>query len=242
MTPSGVLEVRLRATVHGDGRVEEDGTVYCPIRQGTMELEACRRCEDCEAIAIDPHTRRQVVACRGAQPSSLGPEGQEVCGAAFEERDDRHADEVRVSELMTPDVVCVGPDVAASHVGQLLVNSGISGVPVVDAEGHPLGLISKTDLLRELSLGLGPDGEPLATASGEAADLTAADLMTPVAFSLREHASLAQAAALMAFEGVHRLPIVSEANRVVGILSATDVMRWVAQSSGYIVRDVRASR
>lgn len=54
-------------------------------------------------------------------------------------------------------------------------------------------------------------------------------------FTLPESASLSKAAALMAFEGVHRLPILSNDGKVVGILSALDVLRWLAKQQGYVV-------
>ena len=57
--------------------------------------------------------------------------------------------------------------------------------------------------------------------------------MTPVAFTLEETAPLAYAAALMATEGVHRLPVVALDGKVVGILSSMDVLRWMAEASGF---------
>ena len=65
--------------------------------------------------------------------------------------------------------------------------------------------------------------------------LTAAAVMTPVVLALPENANIGQAAALMAFEGVHRLPVVSNDGRVVAILSSLDVMRWFGQHSGYLI-------
>ncbi len=54
-------------------------------------------------------------------------------------------------------------------------------------------------------------------------------------FSLPEHASLAQAAALMALEGVHRIPVVAADGKVVGIVSSLDLMRWMARRGGYVL-------
>jgi CBS domain-containing protein len=39
----------------------------------------------------------------------------------------------------------------------------------------------------------------------------------------------------MAFEGVHRLPVVSDGGEVVGILSALDVLRWFGRRAGYLI-------
>jgi CBS domain-containing protein len=59
--------------------------------------------------------------------------------------------------------------------------------------------------------------------------------MTPVTFVLPENASIAQAAALMAYEGVHRIPVVSCSGDIVGLVSSLDVLRWLGQASGYLV-------
>ncbi len=51
--------------------------------------------------------------------------------------------------------------------------------------------------------------------------------MTRVVLSLRDDATLAEAAELMASTGVHRVPILSRAGAVVGIVSTSDVARWL---------------
>jgi CBS domain-containing protein len=43
------------------------------------------------------------------------------------------------------------------------------------------------------------------------------------------------AATVMAIEGVHRIPVTSESGEVVGILSALDVLRWLAEQDGYAI-------
>jgi len=135
------------------------------------------------------------------------------------------ADRVRVSAVMSRDVVCVREGVSLYVLTALFLERGISGAPVVDAEGFPLGVVSKTDLVRN-------------TYEGGLGTMVS-DIMTPLTFKLREHAALSQAAALMAYEGVHRVPVVSDEGRVVGILSSIDVMRWLALDGGYLVRDPR---
>jgi CBS domain-containing protein len=142
---------------------------------------------------------------------------------------------------MTADVVCVSPDLGLEEVAELLLERNMGGAPVVSAEGFPIGVVSKTDLLRRIR------EEERAAAAGEAARARrprgsngpaggprAADVMMPVAFTLQETASLAQAAALMAYEGVHRIPVVSSQGRVVGLVSSLDVARWLAERDGII--------
>ena len=138
------------------------------------------------------------------------------------------ADGIRVSTVMTNDVVCVSEDLTIEELATLFLERGISGAPVVDSQGYPLGVVSKTDIVRDTY-----------EAGGGA---TVQDIMTPLTFKLYEHAALSQAAALMAYEGVHRVPVVSEQGRVVGILSSLDVMRWLALNDGYLIADPRVGR
>jgi CBS domain-containing protein len=120
-------------------------------------------------------------------------------------------------EVMTRDVVCVGPDESAEAALRLLVEHGISGLPVVDAAGRPLGVLSRSDLLEE-RLEVLTEGE-----LGEPARVR--DLMTQAALSLPESASVAEAAALMASYGVHRVPVVSAEGVLVGVVSPLDLLR-----------------
>ena len=55
----------------------------------------------------------------------------------------------------------------------------------------------------------------------------------PAAMSSSSFRALA-AAALMAFEGVHRIPVVDDAGRVSGVITTLDVLRWLAQEEGYL--------
>jgi CBS domain-containing protein len=127
-----------------------------------------------------------------------------------------------VSSIMSSAPYCVHKDVGVDAIASLLLARGFSAVPVVDAAGHALGMISKTDLLRH------------AHARG-ATDARAGDVMTPLAFVVPEDRPIGAAAALMAAEGVHRLPVIDREGAVVGILSALDLVAWVGGLAGYRV-------
>jgi predicted transcriptional regulator len=134
------------------------------------------------------------------------------------------ADRTPISNVMERNVVSVPPDLDLPALSALLLAQGISGAPVVDPEGRPLGVVSKTDLVRALNAGPHPDPR-----------LTVRDVMMPLSFSLTESSSIARAAALMTFEGVHRILIVNMSGAIVGVLSALDILRWVARKTGYVV-------
>lgn len=119
----------------------------------------------------------------------------------------------RLRDVMTPVVTCVTPDLSLDSLTELLLERGISGVPVVDEEGRPIGVVSKTDLVGRV-----------------ATDRTVLDVMMPVAFSLHDTDTLERAAQLMAAEHVHRIPLVDDQGRVSGILTSFDLARWVVRS------------
>lgn len=118
---------------------------------------------------------------------------------------------------MTANVVCVRAGLSVDALSALFLERGVSGAPVVDDHGHPIGIVSKTDLVQQYH-----DASPPPHA-------TAGDIMMPLVFSLPPEATITRAAALMACEGVHRVPIVSADGQIVGLLSALDIVRWVAQ-------------
>lgn len=152
--------------------------------------------------------------------------------------------ETTVAAIMTRAPICVRPTVGVGTLARLLLDEGMSGVPVVDGNGRPIGVVSKTDVLRylhEKSDGAEAviDQDAALAAFGDGFHLTAThdatvdDIMTPLVFALRHDVEIVRAAALMAGEGIHRLAILDDTGAVVGILSALDIVRWVAEEHGY---------
>jgi CBS domain-containing protein len=79
-------------------------------------------------------------------------------------------------DVLTPDVVRVTEDMEVRAVARLLGHEAIAGAPVVDGEGHVVGLISQRDLL-DHALTPFPEGLPATTVR---------DIMTPVAVTVGE--------------------------------------------------------
>ena len=152
-----------------------------------------------------------------------------------------------VATIMTRLTYCVRPEVTVETLATLLLDKRLSGVPVVTAEGRPVGVVSKTDLLRHLhERGDVPESDENRPPDDVASlgpgfhavrvdGTTVADIMMPIVFAIEQDMPIVQAAALMAGEGVHRLAIVDENVAVVGIVSTLDVVRWVAEQGGYSI-------
>jgi CBS domain-containing protein len=118
---------------------------------------------------------------------------------------------------MTRDVVCVAPSLPRRSLARLLHERGLHGVAVVDGDHRLIGMVSDEDLQRR------PDAR------------TVSDLMTRKVLALPDWTPLAKAAAIMAFEGVYRIPVLSSDRTVLGLLSALDVLRWLAEREGYLL-------
>lgn len=139
---------------------------------------------------------------------------------------------VPVTEIMTRDVICVRSDLPIAAVIDKIVNHHIGCLPVVDEYGWPIGMITKLDLLAPLA-------NRVETAAGapawcDLAPQTAEEAMLPLALTLERHATVAQAAALMAGEGLHHLPVVAHSGKLVGVLSSLDIVRWLACNDGML--------
>jgi CBS domain-containing membrane protein len=127
---------------------------------------------------------------------------------------------VRLGELIGIDTTCVRSDVRADVVADLMLRSKLRAVPVVDETRRLVGIVSKTDILR----------------SGKRRTAkTVADIMTPLVHGLPEDAPVAYAISLMAFGALQEVPVVDKEAHVVGMVTSTDALRWVAQSLGYVM-------
>jgi len=123
---------------------------------------------------------------------------------------------IPVSQVMTAPVTCVTCDLGIEAAAALFLDEQIGALPVVDYEGQPIGIITKSDLMRSR----------IADARFPRVHIT--DLMTPIVTTLHESDSLARAAALMLEQRVHHLPVVDDDRGVVGIVSTFDFARFLA--------------
>jgi len=117
-----------------------------------------------------------------------------------------------VSEIMTADPVTVRSEAALEEVVALLCEHDFGQIPVVDEAGHAIGMISRADSARGTL----------------AANDRARDIMTPIALWAPESASIAEAAHVLTTSHLHAVVVTNKAGNIVGILTALDIVRWVA--------------
>ena len=149
-----------------------------------------------------------------------------------------------VAAIMETDVACVQEDMSEEELITFFVVRGVHAAPVLGEGGVLSGFVSLVDVQRNRGAGnAGPLRVEVRGGGGYALGRgfhlqearTVADVMTRPAICLEASAQLTQAAALMAFEGVSRLPVVDAQQRVVGVLLALDLLRWMGRQDGYSI-------
>jgi CBS domain-containing protein len=203
------LPVRVRRTLTSGDASERALLVYCPIERRSCALERCRECERCDGLSMEADGIKHVL-CRIDEPPhparKIMPTAAEV---------------TPIGALMSREVICVAGSLRRAEAITLFLDRGITGAPVVDDAGRPLGMLCRSDLLR--------------AAVERPQPVTVADIMLPLAYTLAENDALSRGAALMAAEGVQHLPVIGDFGRVVGLVSTLDITRWLARQSGYDV-------
>jgi CBS domain-containing membrane protein len=157
---------------------------------------------------------------------------KELYRIAYRHAAERFARSVTARDIMTRNVVSVKPDDTLENVVGAMSANRISGVPVLDPAGKVLGIISGKDILSRL---LGDDSGSLMAllyrcirAEGclcrSVRNLTAKEVMTSPAVTVRETASLAEIAELLAGRKINRLPVTDQDGRLQGILTRNDIV------------------
>ena len=149
-----------------------------------------------------------------------------------------------VKDVMNPDVMTVVDEMTTGELARYLTEREISGAPVVDGQGHLIGVVSMTDIGRhmaepsEFESSRGSEyyrdlaDETLEDFGQRYIEQSAAivrDVMTPVIHQFSATASVAEAARVMVREHIHRL-VVTQGKEPVGIITSMDLLRVVAES------------
>jgi len=145
------------------------------------------------------------------------------------------------AELMTANPLSLREDATLREAIAFLVDRGISGAPVIDEAGRPVGVLSQTDVLihdrEEVEHLSGTDiefGTPLPRHwwnefQIERVDTTPVrDLMTPAVFCVSADTPAASVIEQMRELNVHRLFVVDDAGVLVGVVTAMDIVRHLA--------------
>jgi CBS domain-containing protein len=146
---------------------------------------------------------------------------------------------MRAKDVMTTNIVAVGPDTDIATIARRLIERRISAVPVVGPEGRVVGIVSEGDLMRRPESGTERRLSwwlALLVGSGGAREyvrshgVTAKDVMTGKVITVGEDATLEEVATLLERHRIKRVPVTRD-GRIVGIVSRANLLH------GLVARD-----
>ena len=146
--------------------------------------------------------------------------------------------DVKVSEIMSRPVIAVTAETGIKTAAELLVDRGISALPVVDAKGRLVGIVSEADLVPIESR---PDPRTQATPPQPTAGRmprAVGEVMTKKVVTVQSTSEVSRAARIMLDAGIKRVPVM-RGRRVVGILSRRDLVKVIARRDSDIEAEVR---
>lgn len=138
---------------------------------------------------------------------------------------------MKVSELMTAPAVCIDEHASFKQAAELMIHAAVSALPVVDADGRLVGIVSEADLVRRQAFG--PDEVPglltMLRRPEQREELarsgnTVADVMSPEPAVADAGEDVRAAARRMAEHRYRHLPVL-EHGKVVGVVSRADLVR-----------------
>lgn len=130
--------------------------------------------------------------------------------------------ELVVADVMTLDPIVIAVDAPLEDAERLMRERAISGLPVVDATGTLVGVISRTDVIEDGTI-------PMAMLLRKMpSGLRVGELMSSPAITVETTDALIEAARRMRDNRIHRLVAIDDAGRPVGVLSASDFVALYA--------------
>lgn len=144
---------------------------------------------------------------------------------------------ITAKEIMTADVITLTPETDIGQAAQVLLENGINGAPVLNAEGQLAGILCQSDLVAQQKRIPMPtvftllDGYVSLSSTKQIekevrkiAALTVEEAMTPNPVTVQVDSKLETIAGLMVDSGFHTLPVL-DGDRLVGIIGKEDVLK-----------------
>lgn len=147
---------------------------------------------------------------------------------------------MRAHQIMTTEVHTVRPHTSIAEIARLMTDKRISGVPVVEDDGHLVGIVSQTDLLHRAETGterkrkwwiaLFIDSDMRARDFVKAHGLKAEDVMGRYVISVSDNAKLSEVADILDANNLKRVPVLKD-GKLVGIITRGDLVRALASAN-----------
>jgi CBS domain-containing protein len=135
---------------------------------------------------------------------------------------------MKVRDIMTEDPVCCGPGTTIPQVARLMVDCNCGEIPVVDANGLLIGVVTDRDIACRV---VAKDKNPLQT--------TAQDCMSSPVMTVTADTSVQECCETMEINQVRRLPVIDARGNCCGIVAQADIARLASEDqTAQVVRDV----
>jgi CBS domain-containing membrane protein len=148
---------------------------------------------------------------------------------------------LRAADLMSRDVIAIPQEMSLRSAARLLSGASVSGAPVVDGHGCCVGVLSSTDFMRcteRGTRGLSDQTRQIACVCSEWQDVDYEEIpqdqvrhfMTANPVTVGTAMPIRELARLMLDAHIHRLIVVDEFDKPVGVISSTDLLAALARS------------
>jgi len=149
----------------------------------------------------------------------------------------------KVRDVMTTEVLTVDYDTPPAEVVETMTRHDVSALAVADAYDSVLGIITRTDVLNAIEV-RPPDRQPRGRWRRPAVTpaltaTSAGQMMSAPAMTVAPDATLAQAGRLMRERGVNRLLVTGADRRLLGVVTAADLLKVYERSDEEIRADIR---
>jgi len=146
---------------------------------------------------------------------------------------------LKAKDIMTKDVITLSPDTTVEKAGRLFIDRGMSGAPVVDAEGKLFGVVTENDLISKnrrlhiptvlrlfdafIPLGASKLEEEIKRMTAS----TVGEICSRDVITVDEEASIEDIATIMTEKNVHLLPVMGK-GKLMGIIGKKNLIRGIA--------------
>lgn len=144
-----------------------------------------------------------------------------------------------VQDIMKTSVKSATSDTSIRDIASTMCFNKISGVPVIDASDKLIGVLSEKDILRNMfpdvqqlmEQGSNINFEDMETDYRHIMDKKVGDLMTDAVASVTPEMPLLKAASMMCSKQIRRIPVTTDDNKLIGIISIGDVHKAIFQEN-----------
>lgn len=158
---------------------------------------------------------------------------------------------MKANDIMTPFVISVTPDATVTDAAQIMLETGVSGLPVIDSAGKLVGMLTEGDLLRraeteteharprwlEYILGPGKAAQEFVRAHGR----KVGEVMTNEPISVTREMELEDVVKLMERRRLKRVPVV-QGDEVVGVISRANLVAALVKAAKHVPAIAAADR